>query len=162
MSELFYSELYRHFLEGDVARFVEDRHMYGSAHRAAIVRLASLGVIEKKPFDLSGLAYTLHISRQQVMRRVEELEQLGILHQERVRNRILVLPTQKLVDWVNKCGARAQKRRLAHWSEYVALARQFPSLLIEANDNSGKIEPLIAPESMLAGAAPVNFVNHVE
>lgn len=83
------------------AQWLKDRRMFGSAINAEIVRLVLAGWLEDKPYDVSSLSAAMDdLSRQQVGRRVECLQGLGWVRVERVRNRLIVWPTEKLIDAV--------------------------------------------------------------
>lgn len=71
---------------------------YGDPYNREIIRLVIIGWMERKPFDLSDLALGLYVSRQQVMRRVVTLRKAGVVWAARVRNRVLVHPTELLVE----------------------------------------------------------------
>jgi DNA-binding MarR family transcriptional regulator len=63
-----------------------------------VLRLVMIGKDENKPFDLTDLAEALVVSRQKAARLVDDLERVGLVSQERRRNRVVVLPTDTTIE----------------------------------------------------------------
>lgn len=81
------------------AQWLRDRRAFGNAANAAIARLVLAGWLEDRLYDLSSLTASLDdLSRQQVTRRVDELSVRGWVTAKRQRNRVVVIPTERLVD----------------------------------------------------------------
>lgn len=72
--------------------------MFGGPYSAALIRLVMMGWIEAKPYDISSLAIGINTSRQKTTRLAVELEKRGLITLQRQRNRMLVHPTDELIE----------------------------------------------------------------
>lgn len=99
---------------------------FQSAANLELIRLVVIGWMESKPFDQSDLAETSGISRQQVMRRIEELEEQGWLMSERHRNRVLVHPTDKLIELTERVVPLRLEYRATRWRKLLNLLELSP------------------------------------
>jgi len=69
--------------------------MWGGPLDALIIRTVVVGEKQKRPYDLSALAYALGLSLTTVHRKTRELEKAGYLYHERVRRSVYLHPTDK-------------------------------------------------------------------
>jgi hypothetical protein len=72
---------------------------FGDGRNTAVARLATIGHIERRPYDYTQLAAATRLSRQNVMRRCLTLSQDGWVTIKRDEVRVLVLPTEKLLGY---------------------------------------------------------------
>ena len=76
--------------------------MWGGPLDALIIRTVVVGEKQKRPYDLSALAYTLGLSLTTVHRKVRELEGAGFLRRERARRSVYLYATEKTRMDLNK------------------------------------------------------------
>lgn len=93
---------------------------FGDGRNMAIARLAVIGHLERKPYDYTQLAAATRLSRQQVMRRCIKLARNGWVTNKRDKERVLVLPTDALMDYMKEQvqGAHAV---LGKWVKVAAM-----------------------------------------
>ena len=99
---------------------------FQSAANLELIRLVLIGWMERKRLDLSDLAETSGISRQQVMRHVEQLEERGWVWTELHRNRVLVHPTEQLIEFTERVMPLRMEYRATRWRKLLKLMELSP------------------------------------
>ncbi len=100
----------------------------GDQYDRALMHLVLLGWMERKPYDLSDLAESLGVSRQQVMRRVDLLDRRELITTERARNRVLVSPASKLIEFTASALPMRIERHGRRWAKVIELLHVNPLL----------------------------------
>lgn len=88
-----------HALKQAHTNWMRHQRILGSPLHLGFCRLILLGWMDDLPYDHSSLAAALEVPRQTVSRHVQDLTQRGFVWSERQRNRVIVLPTDKLVEF---------------------------------------------------------------
>jgi predicted transcriptional regulator len=91
--------------------------MWGTPLDALIIRTVVVGEKQKKPYDLSALAYTLGLSLTTVHRKTRQLENTGFLRHENVRRSVYLYATEKTKLDLNKSFIEMVKTLQAFYSE---------------------------------------------
>ncbi|HHG5368188.1 TPA: helix-turn-helix domain-containing protein [Pseudomonas aeruginosa] len=90
--------------------------MWGGPLDALIIRTVVVGEKQKRPYDLSALAYTLGLSLTTVHRKTRALEKAGFLRHERIRRSVYLYATEKTRVDLNKSFAEMVETLQAFYS----------------------------------------------
>lgn len=131
------------------------QEVFGDSYNVAIVRLTLIGWMEGRPLDMSDLSVQIDMSRQQTARRCLELVTAGWLLIKKSGNRVVSLPTEKLVDIATKEMIEHIPRTWDRWMQIRTLLAKQP--LERLRDIVGlasppKRAPLSAAEGVDVGA----------
>lgn len=99
---------------------VTAERVYGDSLNRAIIILIMIGWMEHQPCSLSALAAGAGATRPTAMRRVEDLVCQGLAATRRERNRVVVLPSERLLDWMADIGAARAIHRVERMRRIVA------------------------------------------
>ena len=102
------------------------QEVFGDSYNVAIVRLTLIGWMEGRALDMSDLSAHIDMSRQQTARRCLELVTAGWLLIKKSGNRVVTLPTEKLVDLATKEMTEHMPRTWDRWMEIRTLLAKQP------------------------------------
>lgn len=135
------------------AHLVWDRgqETFGNGRSTAIARLATIGHLERKPYDYTALAEATHLSRQQVMRRCVRLAKAGWLVNERMDDRVLVRPTEALLTyWTEQ--VEQSRTMVSGWVKVAALLGLLGALVVAPDVREGEAREGAEVKAVVEGA----------
>jgi hypothetical protein len=114
--------------------------IFGDGRNAALVRLVMIGWLERKPYDHSSLSEAMRMSRQQLMRRVDCLEEAGWLLSKRQAHRVIVMPTEALIDQARDHYDNTLPKVVTRWAKVATLFAALGKMVDVVGDVAGMVQ----------------------
>jgi hypothetical protein len=102
-------------------KWYRSQDVFGDSENVALVRLVLIGWMDGRLADFTSLSYGLNVSRQQATRRCISMQALGWLEYKRSLGRVVVRPTDKLIEWVEVEIPKRLRFAIPRWQQIAAM-----------------------------------------